>query len=338
MRRFSDDEYDDLQIVLRAFCNENGVKLNQFANAVAERHNNGTSNGADRSPNETIDKFLKSSQNNGMHILVEDCLAELQRQVDEHSAIDGDKFHQFIRAFEKDADYRRESDVIAFLTDRSAILSTERKKRALNRRTNDMPALNKRIARVYHLAAQSFDQHDHDINFFDRRIGDSRFAFVRASSRRPNDFVVHGFRFAPHHKDQEIYYFSDKHVIRSDGEERVGRYAQGICLIENRYLSIMSRSASADAPFTYLHGKLPRFESIDEQQPLQRFRAVLSTINSEGVRFWASGLAFRCESKEDRRNKVGIYQFDELKERFSKEEWDELVKWRINNRFTVMKM
>ncbi len=350
MRHLEDREFDDLHVVIRTFCKDNNLYFTAFAGRVADRvkasalaagESEAEANDRAAPVAKAIDKFLTSAQNKFMQTLAPFCLEILAEEVAAAKPADSAAYHRFIAAFGggEAGEYRKADGVVQFLDERVKNIVSARKKDARKGKKGARPEFTKRLSRLYHLAAVSFEKHDDDVNAFDKRIGDSRYLAVRAHSRKPGQYVVHGLRFAPHvdPDSSDLCYFSDKYTLkRSPDEPSFGRKSQGVCFVEGQYVSAVGRPDINEAAFTYVHVKLPAFTLVDETPALQDFEAMVSATNTVNERFWAKALCFRCKDKEEKHAKVGIYTFDGLLEQFEQDQRAQLEDWRSKGKFKVL--
>lgn len=349
MRHLEDRELDDLHVVIRAFCkDEAGMSYKSFAGEVArvaeeDAIENGA--GADEAKERAasaatlVGKFLTSKQNKAMHTFTPYCLAVLEETARGCKGGDSEIYIVFARAFAKGetGDYRKQEGLPAFIDQRARHLVNERRKN--HEKLNAKPHFTQKLSRLYMLAAETFETHDDDVNAFDKRIGDSRYLAIRAHSRRADQYVVHGLRFAAHVEPEhsDLCYFSDKYTLRRSPEDPpFGRKSQGICFVEGQYLSAIARPDVNEAAFTYLHAKLPSMTLVDGAPVLKRFEAMISTVNTINQRFWATALCFRCKDKSEKHAKVGIFTFDGLLDLFDDDQRAELIAWRNEGRFKLM--
>lgn len=338
MRHLKDNELDALHVVIRSFCKDNNLSFKAFAGRVAGR----TKKKAGAIPvAKAVDKFLTSAQNKYMQTLTPFCLEILEEAVAAVKPADAELYLRFITAFGagESGDYRKADGVVRFVDERAKNIATARKKDVRKGKNGARPVFTKRLSRLYHLAAISFEGHDDDVNAFDKRIGDSRYLAVRAHSRKPGQYVVHGLRFAPHvdPESSDLCYFSDKYTMQRSPEEPLrGRKSQGMCFVEGQYVSAIARPDINEAAFTYVHVKLPAFTLVDEAPMLQSFEAMISATNTVNERFWATAVCFRCKDKDEKHAKVGIYSFERLLEQFSAEQGATLDDWRAAGRFKVL--
>ena len=350
MRKLERFEYDDLNMVIRALCEEIGITFGAFAKGVAVRAKSrrpelfAVPKGEKKSPKDAykiVYKFVTDSTNRNIPHLLEDIVEELEETIQHHPRKDRAKeFSAIVRGFKETSDYRKIPNMGGLLQSCNDYLAPSRDN--ANRRKESQDFRN-RIGHAFHAIANAFDSMDKDIDSSDSGIGDSHFICLRSSSQKVGRFVIHGIRFAPHMMaSDKFYYFSERHARTRNYPlpETEMRKSTGIAFFDGGHVTGIARPQNVNS-LTYLIGHLTESDVKDSQNNFLRFEGMISTTNSQQKRIGAQTLFLRCTSEDDMMSKIGIFEEARLRDILSADQYSLLMtwtKWPRRARYGVIKI
>ena len=163
MRLFSDAEYDDLHVLIRAYCKENSISLKVFAANVArsaleqEHDEEPISDDEMGHAHNVVYRFFTKESNHGIADYSPFILEELLSQILARHTQAKDIYINVAKAMEQTSHYRQQSDVNAFFESRLDLhMVKTRKAIAAERARPARKALNSRHRTGVRIGRSSF--------------------------------------------------------------------------------------------------------------------------------------------------------------------------------------